>query len=72
MCLLYNTIEEKQMITKLTQEQVYAYNMSKQNMKVISVPEMKCVVHGKDGNYYLVEGREDNFKFIKTIGLYVN
>ena len=57
------------MITKLTPEQVKAYCMGKQNMKVISVQEMKTVVFGKDGNYYLVEGREDCMSFAKTVGI---
>lgn len=58
------------MITKLTQEQVKAYNMSKkENWRVINVQNLKAVMYGKDGNYYLVEGREDQMKFMKEIGL---
>lgn len=60
------------MITKLNTEQVKAYNVGSQTLKVISIPEMKAVVHGKDGNYYLVEGRESHIEFIKTIGTYRN
>lgn len=57
------------MVTKLTQEQVNAYCMGNRNMKIINIQNLVAVVYGKDGNYYLVEGVEDNKNFIKTIGL---
>ena len=57
------------MITKLNQEQVNAYALGAKKLEVISVQEMIVVVLGKDGDWYLVEGYEDNVKFTQTVGL---
>lgn len=57
------------MITKLTQEQVNAYCMGNQKIRIVDVQTLTSVLKGKDGYYYYVQGREDQMTFLKTIGM---